>query len=238
LPEGDRRKRTAVERPIFAAAQAARAPTTRREGDREVPAGPRATRTRLALLGAAYELFTERGFAETTVAGIAEHADVSLGTFYQYFRDRSDVLTAIVRTSVSALLEQTETRWHVSEGKASVYRLIRAFVGAYADGAAFSRLWEEVSHLDPEMAELRRDLTRLLTETVERELIRGGRKGHCRPFAPAEAALAARALAGMVDRFCYVTYVFDPPETPPDVDDASRVLTRLWTDAIGLREPV
>jgi AcrR family transcriptional regulator len=230
----DRRRAQDGDRPVFAAADAARAPGVRREGDREVPAGPRAERTRLALMASAYELFTTSGYHETTVADIAEHASVSLGTFYQYFRDRSDVVAAIVRTGISLFLEQTDTRWRTSEGRTSLYRLIHAFVSAYADGAAFSRLWEEVSHIDSELAELRRDLARLMTETVERELIRGGSDGHCRTFTRAEAKLVARALAGMVDRFCYVSYVFDPADSPPSVDESSRVLTDLWADAIGL----
>lgn len=225
----------AARRPVFAAAEAARAPGLRREGEREVPAGPRASRTRLALLAAAYELFTTQSYRDTTVADIAHRAGVSLGTFYQYFRDRSDVVAALVNLGVSQFLERTETRWRTAEGRDSLHRLIHAFVAAYADVAAFNRLWEEVSHVDPELAELRRDLGRYLTETVERELVRGGQAGHCRQFTANEAKLAARALAGMVDRFCYVTYVFDPDDTR-SVDEAARLLTDLWADAIRLRD--
>jgi hypothetical protein len=43
------------------------------------------------------------------------------------------------------------------------------------------------------------------------------------------------ALSGMVDRYCYVTYVFDPPEAgPPPAAESADLLTRLWASAVGL----
>lgn len=48
--------------------------------------------TRRALIDAAVELFTERGFEETTVAQIAEKADVSTRTFFLHFPTKEDVL--------------------------------------------------------------------------------------------------------------------------------------------------
>ena len=49
-------------------------------------------RTRRALMEAAYRLFDERGYEETTVGAIAEAADVSPATFYLHFPTKEDVL--------------------------------------------------------------------------------------------------------------------------------------------------
>ncbi|ANY08922.1 TetR/AcrR family transcriptional regulator [Pseudonocardia sp. HH130630-07] len=49
--------------------------------------------TRQALVDAAVELFAEQGFEATTVAGIAERADVSTRTFFLHFAGKADVLT-------------------------------------------------------------------------------------------------------------------------------------------------
>lgn len=50
--------------------------------------------TRRALVDAAVRLFTERGYERTTVADIAEAADVSPRTFFLHFPTKEDVLLA------------------------------------------------------------------------------------------------------------------------------------------------
>jgi AcrR family transcriptional regulator len=49
-------------------------------------------RTRDAIARAALELFAERGYQETTLADIAEAADVSTRTIFAYFPSKEDIL--------------------------------------------------------------------------------------------------------------------------------------------------
>jgi AcrR family transcriptional regulator len=211
-------------------------PSLRREGERQLPAGPKAQRTRAALLDAARALFAEHGYQTTTVADVIDRAGVSFGTFYQYFRGRSDVLGALMTEHVASLAERT-TSWTSTHGTDDLERMIRHFVAAYAGAAALSGVWEEACHLDDDAAALRRDLGRMLTDGVARELLRGSRSGRSRRFTTKEAELAARALTAMVDRYCYVTYVFDPPaDGSPDPAESAKLLADLWAGAIGLRD--
>jgi AcrR family transcriptional regulator len=48
-------------------------------------------RTREAIVDAAFELFTERGFDGTTIADIADAAEIAPRTFFSYFTSKDDV---------------------------------------------------------------------------------------------------------------------------------------------------
>lgn len=68
------------------------------------PAAPRVGRRernkqeKLArIVGAARQLFSERGFAETTTQQIAEAADIGTGTLFLYARSKEDLLVMVFR---------------------------------------------------------------------------------------------------------------------------------------------
>src|SRR5579883_2866610 len=63
--------------------------------------GRRRERMRAALIAAATRLFAEKGIEATTIAEIAEAADVGFGTFYNYFDSKDAVLDAVVATAVA-----------------------------------------------------------------------------------------------------------------------------------------
>jgi AcrR family transcriptional regulator len=63
----------------------------------------RQARTRAGLIAAAQRLFAAKGIEATTIAEIAEEADIAVGSFYNYFETKEDLLTALL---ASALAEQ------------------------------------------------------------------------------------------------------------------------------------
>ena len=48
------------------------------------------------LLETAFELFTTKGFAKTSVSDIVERAGVAKGTFYLYFRDKYEIQNRLI----------------------------------------------------------------------------------------------------------------------------------------------
>jgi AcrR family transcriptional regulator len=217
----------------IAAAFAERA--VRREGGVERPLGPKAIRTREAILAAALERFAEDGYQGTSMADVAAAAGMSLGSVYQYFRDRSDLVAALVQRNVTANLATSAPVWRVEDGEPGLRAMLHRFVSSYAETASLAALWEEVTFVDEQLADLRRSLTRVFEGSVVVELRRAARSGSI------DAALAtpatARALTAMTDRWCYLSFVFDPPREGVDVDEAVDLLARLWAGALGVGRP-
>jgi AcrR family transcriptional regulator len=77
--------------------------------------------TREDLLGAARELFAERGYDNVTVAEIAGVAGVSVKTLFQHFRSKEDLLLAELDAVHERLLEALRTR---NRGRSPVEALI------------------------------------------------------------------------------------------------------------------
>jgi AcrR family transcriptional regulator len=56
------------------------------------------------ILSAASRLFREGGYEATRIEAIAAEADVSIGTIYNYYRNKGDILVAIVSMEVNEVL--------------------------------------------------------------------------------------------------------------------------------------
>jgi AcrR family transcriptional regulator len=67
-------------------------------------------RTRDALLRAALELFTTRGYEQTTVDDIAEAVEVSQRTFFRYFTSKEEVAFFAARLAESHFVEAVRAR--------------------------------------------------------------------------------------------------------------------------------
>lgn len=62
--------------------------------------------TKMDLIKSALELFSEKGYEETSIDDICEKAEVSHGLFYYYFDSKEDVIEAITENMVEKIEEQ------------------------------------------------------------------------------------------------------------------------------------
>jgi len=86
--------------------------------------------TRAALLAAARELFTERGFAAVSAEEVVRHAGVTRGALYHHFRDKRDLLAAVHEE-----VEQ-EMVAHLADRVAGIedpYEVLRVGIDAFLD---------------------------------------------------------------------------------------------------------
>lgn len=110
------------------------------------------------LLGAALELFVEKGFAATKTEDVASRAGVAKGTLYLYYPSKEELLKAVVRENLSALIAEgadiassfegtthelllvlMQTWWErVGNTKASgIFKIIITEMGNFPDFARF-----------------------------------------------------------------------------------------------------
>jgi AcrR family transcriptional regulator len=106
--------------------QTARRPR-RRQADRSA-------RTRSALVGAARELFAEKGFAATSRDEIAERAGVTRGALYHHFDSKTAVAAAVVAGLEDELVARVVAAASEGEGvREQLHKGCRAYMDACAD---------------------------------------------------------------------------------------------------------
>jgi AcrR family transcriptional regulator len=67
---------------------------------RKTPRQPRAVETRARILDAARDVFAEHGYAAGTTNRIAEQAEMSVGSLYQYFPNKDAILVELVQEHI------------------------------------------------------------------------------------------------------------------------------------------
>jgi AcrR family transcriptional regulator len=66
-------------------------------------------RTRQRLLGAAKQLFSERGYEAATIRDIAQAADLSTGAVFASFNDKADLFNEVIIADYESLFERMNT---------------------------------------------------------------------------------------------------------------------------------
>jgi TetR/AcrR family transcriptional repressor of nem operon len=131
------------------------------------------TGKRERLIASAIELFHQHGIEATTLAQIAEHADVPLGNVYYYFKTRDELLAAVIESraamvrDVLAGLDQRRTP------KARLKGLTEMWTGDAGDiaenGCPMGSLCYELNNKHDELAGRAADLLRTVVEWTERQ---------------------------------------------------------------------
>jgi AcrR family transcriptional regulator len=156
-------------------------------------------RTRETIVEAAFELFAERGFDGTTIAEIAEAAEIAPRTFFSYFPSKDDVVFHDFEAN-----HATVASWlHDREPGTNAIDALRAGIASDAgevdpahlrDKRLRKRLIRENESLTAHSQHLRGKFAELLAGAVAEDL--GDAPGDLRPRLVAAAATAA---IGVID---------------------------------------
>ena len=137
----------------------------RRKTPRRRPRQARAHATIDAILEATAQILEREGEAGFNTNRIAARAGVSVGTLYQYFRDKQAILREIARRETEAVRSATEAIPRGQRERASLQRLIDAFPGRpKLRRIVVRRLTADVSDLPPSAINSDLDATSRLLE--------------------------------------------------------------------------
>ena len=130
------------------------------------------------LVSAARDLFHERGVQRTTLAEIADAADVPSGNVYYYFRTRDELVRAVIESqaqSIRGLLSSLATR---STPQARLKGLARSWGEAAelvaADGCPLGSLCSELNKSGDGLDREARALFSILLDWAEEQLREAG----------------------------------------------------------------
>jgi AcrR family transcriptional regulator len=114
--------------------------TDKRTGLRKLPTQAR-SRARVAdILKAAGALLGEVGYAELSTNLIAERADIPVGSIYQFFEGKDDIVAALVeqfRERILALMNELDAAAAQRDRRAFIARLVDGIAAIQAETSAF-----------------------------------------------------------------------------------------------------
>jgi AcrR family transcriptional regulator len=154
-------------------------------------------RTRQAIVEAATRLFAEHGYAETTLAEVAEEAEVALSTIFNYFPGKPDIVFAMIDALIDSAQARVVERPEGETASHAVLVWVREIL------PELEKPYSETIRRSPEIIRSDPDLVaaeRLRAALLEDELALGfARDLGEDPPGVRSRMMAAIALGGMVD---------------------------------------
>jgi AcrR family transcriptional regulator len=188
-----------------------------------------AAATREQLLGAARDIFGERGYQATTVGAITDRASTAHGTFYLYFKNKEDAFCRVMEVVTDELYSEARVEWSLSPQQ-GIERSMSGFLRVFADNTSLWRALLEGMLQSATIEDLWLGVRRQFVDRLASAFAEQQRESHVRGFDP---VLAAHALGAMAEWFAFTHLVLDePPAGAGSRDAAATVLADLWVHAI------
>lgn len=192
------------------------------------PTTARGIETRRAIIVAARQLFATKGFHRTSVPSIVEAAGVGHGTFYEYFKNRRDVLLALSHDVLHG--DPLPVHEAGDDPEVWVRREVQHYIARYVANIEMSKIWSEAIAFDQEIGNVRRSLRephlqrlRAFVVTLDRPEL--------------DADIVANALLAMLEHFSFEWFAQGdgPGCSDADVAAAASNVAELWIGALHRR---
>jgi AcrR family transcriptional regulator len=126
------------------------------------PQQKRSVDTKNKVLDAAYKLYCDKGYYETTTNEIAKVAGVNIGSLYSYFQDKKTILLEVVDRYHASYLQTIDAIYQDTESceqavKVWMRRLMDDMIHAHQETRKFNRELNLLSYSIPEIAAVMED---------------------------------------------------------------------------------
>jgi AcrR family transcriptional regulator len=188
---------------------------------------------KVQILDAAARLFAEKGFHRTTTKDIAEAADVSEGTLYNYFVNKEDMLLGIMSRLVETQHLTASLIWSIpDDAREFLYNMLsqrKGFVDE--DGARLQSVFSEIL-VDPDLRQqYYQELVQPNFELLEAHLHARRDLGQIRDV---DLALAVRILIALTTGLFFLEVLGDPL-VKERWDELARLITSIFFDGVAPR---
>jgi TetR/AcrR family transcriptional regulator, ethionamide resistance regulator len=174
------------------------------------------------LLDVAEELLATRGYAETTVADIAEAAGITRQALYFYFASKQDVMIALVSRTVQALQEKSGAALtDTAPVEQVISTALERTVHLWREHGPVMRAATDLGSTIPEINEMWTGTADVFAEAITEVLVRSGVPAG---DGPADAAALGRALCWMIERSFYQA----SKVSADDLDFAKQTCHAVW----------
>jgi AcrR family transcriptional regulator len=178
------------------------------------------------LAQAAFDLFNERGYEQTTVDDIAERAGLGRATFFRHYRSKEDVIFPDHDRLLDQVRGRLRSTSHTS-ALAAVADAVRLVLLHYLDEGDLARRRYKLTSTVPALRD-REIVSVARYQRLFREYIAGQLTEHGRPAA-LQAELMAAAVASAHNHVLRRWLRGDSTDPIGEIDEAMRQVTTLFT---------
>ncbi len=175
-------------------------------------------------------MLERKGLHKSRISDITKEANVSVGTFYIYFKNKDELFRQLlIAVEDEVYGELVPTKPGAIDPVERIRETNRLYLAAFERNAAFWTCVEAASLEQSDIPDLLAERDRYYRSRTERAILRWQHAGQVSP--EIDPAKAAFLLGAMSRRLAYLWYTHDKRE---DVDRAAEDLTRLWLNYLGL----
>ena len=185
--------------------------------------------TREKIMAAAAELMVERGGTDFQMMEVSARCEMSKGSLYYYFEDKSALVRAVLDRSVEELVDAVERVVAQAPSAAdSILGLVRALAEALRPGGPLMLAMLDAGSGPAGMATVEGPRLSRVLAILTAQLERAKGEGLVRK--EADSRLAAAAVAGA---FLVFEHVAPPDGAPADAEGLARRILELALSGVG-----